>query len=76
MRTAYETSNLQARNDFFRQVCKQLPQDSFYAYLIDESIEVQDRQSNMFRASKNPEVIDSSLANFYTMLQGKDGEQQ
>lgn len=31
LRTAYETTNLQARNDFFRQVVKQLPQDGFYA---------------------------------------------
>ncbi len=31
LRTAYETTNLQARNDFFRQVVKQLPQDNFYA---------------------------------------------
>lgn len=36
---------------------------------------MQDRQSDKFRASKNPELIDCSLADFYTFLQGKDGEQ-
>jgi len=44
LKTAYETSNLEARNDFFRQTAKHLTSfkemDDFYAKIIDESIDV------------------------------------
>jgi len=43
MRTAYETTILEARNDFMRQAAKQLAlegKDDYFAKTIDEMIEV------------------------------------
>ncbi len=40
MRTAFETTNLQARNDFFRQIPKLIGNEDFFTKIIDESIEV------------------------------------
>lgn len=48
--------------------------DDFYAKMIEESIDVQDRQRGLFRVTKDPAVVDCPLANFYYLLNGKDGE--
>ena len=68
MRTAYETTILEARNDFMRQAAKQLAlegKDDFFAKTIDEMIEVQDRQRAAFKSTKDPTLVDCSLAYFY-----------
>jgi hypothetical protein len=80
MRTAYETTNLEARNDFMRQTAKQLAldqKDEFFPKMIEEMMEVQDRQRATFKSTKDPSIVDASLGLYYQKLSlmGKDGEQ-
>jgi hypothetical protein len=42
--------------------------DEFFARIIDEMVDCQERERAMFKDTKEPRVMDASLADFYTML--------
>jgi hypothetical protein len=52
--------------------------DDFFAKMIEEMIDVQDRQRALFKQTKDRSLVDCSLNNLYQKLSGmnKEGEQQ
>ena len=70
-RCAYEATVLDARRDIIQQ-CGRLMvsegKDEFFAKTIDDMIDIQERQRVMFKSTKDPRIMDSSLADFYQLL--------
>lgn len=79
VRSAFESTNIEARKEALIVTGKQIiseGKDDFYAKVIEEMLEVQDRQKGMFKATKDTRVMDASLSDFYQALtpKGKEGE--
>lgn len=79
LRMAMDATVLEVRRDIISQAGKQLMnegKDEFYAKIIEEMIEVQERQRIVFKETKKLETMQAPLQELYFNYtsKGKDGD--
>lgn len=68
IRMAMSCTNLDARRDFQNAAGKFLGQqikDDFFVKGVEEMLEIQEREKDLFKGTKDPRVMDASTADFY-----------